>query len=173
VPGKVAAATLVLSSQIRRIDMRIAVASAGHSLQLAYLWLHQAVYRRTGGLVGHRLAGSPSLMLRTTGRRSGSPRTAVLIYARDGADFVLVASNDGQDRPPAWFLNVEANPAVGVQVARRRAAGRARVVEQGDASYPRLWKLVNDGNHRGYEGYQRRTTRPIPLVVVTPSGPLV
>jgi len=153
--------------------MRTAVASAGHSLQLAYLWLHQLVYQRTGGLVGHRLAGSPSLMLRTTGRRSGSPRTAVLIYARDGADFVLVASNDGQDRPPAWFLNVEANPAVGVQVARRRADGRARVVEQGDAGYPRLWRLVNDGNHRRYEGYQRRTTRPIPLVVVTPGGPLV
>ena len=153
--------------------MRPAVASAGHSLQLAYLWLHQAVYRRTGGLVGHRLAGSPSLMLRTTGRRSGSPRTAVLIYARDGADFVLVASNDGQDRPPAWFLNVEANPAVGVQVARRRADGRARVVEQGDARYARLWRLVNDGNHRRYEGYQRRTTRPIPIIVVTPGGPLV
>ena len=75
-----------------RIDLRTAVANAGHSLQVAYLWLHQAVYQRTGGLVGHRLAGSPSLMLRTTGRRSGSPRTAVLIYARDGADFVLVAS---------------------------------------------------------------------------------
>jgi len=158
---------------VGRIDLRTAVASAGHSLQVAYLWLHQAVYQRTGGLVGHRLAGSPSLMLRTTGRRSGSPRTAVLIYARDGADFVLVASNDGQDRPPAWFLNVEANPAVGVQVARRRADGRARVVEQGDAGYPRLWRLVNDGNHRRYEGYQRRTTRPIPLVVVTPGGPLV
>jgi deazaflavin-dependent oxidoreductase (nitroreductase family) len=112
-------------------------------------------------------------MLRTTGRRSGSPRTAVLIYARDGADFVLVASNDGQDRPPAWFLNAEANPAVGVQVARRRADGRARVVEQGNADYPRLWRLANDGNHHRYEGYQQRTTRPIPLVVVTPGGLLV
>jgi deazaflavin-dependent oxidoreductase (nitroreductase family) len=153
--------------------MRTAVASVGHSLQLAYLRLHQAVYQRTRGRIGHRLAGSPSLMLRTTGRRSGSPRTAVLTYARDGADFVLVASNDGQDRPPAWFLNVGANPAVGVQVARRRADGRARVVEQRDADYPRLWKLVNDGNHHRYERYQRRTARPIPLVVVTPGGPLV
>jgi deazaflavin-dependent oxidoreductase (nitroreductase family) len=153
--------------------MRTRAVRAGHSLQLAYLRLHQALYRRTGGLVGHRLAGSPSLLLHTKGRRSGSPRTAVLIYARDGADFVLVASNDGQDRPPAWFLNVAASPAVGVQVARRRADGRARVVEQGDADYPRLWRLANDGNHRRYEGYQRRTTRPIPLVVVTPGGPLV
>jgi len=68
---------------------------------------------------------------------------------------------------------VGANPAVGVQVARRRADGRARVVERGDADYPRLWRLVNDGNHRRYEGYQQRTTRPIPLVVVTPVGPLV
>ena len=105
--------------------MRTAVASAGHALQLAYLRLHQAVYQRTRGRIGHRLAGSPSLMLRTTGRRSGSPRTAVLTYARDGADFVLVASNDGQDRPPAWFLNVGANPAVG---SRSLVAGRTVVL---------------------------------------------
>ena len=62
---------------------------------------------------------------------------------------------------------------MGVQVARRRANGSARVVEQGDDDYPRLWRLVNDNNHDRYEGYQRRTARPIPLLVVTPSGPLV
>ena len=90
--------------------MRTAVSSAGHALQLAYLRLHQALYQRTGGLIGHRLAGSPSLLLHTTGRRSGSPRTAVLIYARDGADFVLVASNDGQDRSPACLLYTSPSP---------------------------------------------------------------
>ena len=144
----------------------------GHSLQTAFLGAHQAIYRRTGGRVGHRLAGAPSLLLHTTGRRSGLPRTAVLVYGRDASDFVVVASNDGQDKPPAWLLNILANPAIAVQVARRRAAGRARVIERGDPDYARLWALVNKVNHGRYEGYQRRTTRPIPLVAVTPSEPL-
>ena len=146
--------------------------SIGHSLQTAFLGVHQAIYRRTGGRVGHRLAGAPSLLLHTTCRRSGLPRTAVLVYARDVSDFVVVASNDGQDHPPAWLLNILANPAVAVQVARHRAGGQARVIEPGDPDYARLWALVNKVNHGRYEGYQRRTTRPISLVAVTPSEPL-
>ncbi len=146
--------------------------SFGQRALRAYLRVHAAVYQRTGGLIGHRLAGVPSLMLRTTGRVSGQPRVAVLIYARDESGFVLVASNHGLDREPAWLLNIRSDPAVGVQVARRRAAGRARVIEAGDADYPRLWNLVNANNHDRYAGYQERTDRPIPLVVVTPDRPL-
>ncbi len=123
--------------------------------QRTYLRAHAALYERTGGRIGHRLAGVPSLMLRTTGRVSGQPRVAVLIHARDGSDVVLVASNHGLEREPAWLLNIRANPAVGVQVARRRADGRARVVEAGDADYPRPWSLVNANNHDRYAGYQR------------------
>lgn len=145
---------------------------AAQSLQRAYLRFHQALYERSGGLVGHRLAGTPSLLLTTVGRRSGRPRTAALIYARDGADVVLVASNHGLDDPPAWFLNLAANPDVRLQIARRRADGRARVVDSGDPDRPRLWRLVNDTNRHRYDGYQARTTRPIPLVVVTPSRSL-
>ncbi len=144
----------------------------GHSLQAAFLRAHQAVYRRTDGRVGHRLAGPPSLLLHTTGRRSGLRRKAVLVYARDASDFVVVASNDGQDSHPAWLLNIVADPAVTVQVARRSARGRARVIVPGDPDYARLWALVNKVNHHRYEGYQRRTTRPIPLVAVTPIGHL-
>jgi F420H(2)-dependent quinone reductase len=146
--------------------------SIGHSLQTAFLGAHQAIYRRTGGRVGHRLAGAPSLLLHTTGRRSGLRRTAVLVYARDASDFVVVASNDGQDHHPAWLLNILAEPAITVQVARRSAAGRARVIEPGDPDYARLWALVNKVNHGRYDGYQRRTTRPIPLVAVTPGEAL-
>jgi deazaflavin-dependent oxidoreductase (nitroreductase family) len=146
--------------------------SIGHSLQAAFLRAHQAIYRRTDGRIGHHLVGPPSLLLHTTGRQSGLRRTAVLVYARDASDFVVVASNDGQDHPPAWLLNILADPAVTVQVARRSARGRARVIEPGDPDYPRLWALVNRVNHRRYEAYQRRTTRPIPLVAVTPAGPL-
>ena len=130
-------------------------------MQTALLGLHQAVYQRTDGRLGHRLIGVPSLILRTTGHRSGLTRTAVLTYGRDGGGYVVVASNGGQDRPPAWLHNARANPVVGIQVGRWRTAGRARIVEAGDPDYPRLWQLVNQVNRGRYDGYQRRTTRPI------------
>ena len=137
------------------------------SLMTSFLHLHQALYERTDGRVGHRLIGVPSLILRTTGRRTGVTRTAVLSYGRDGDGYVVVASNGGQPEPPAWLHNVRANPVVGLQVGRRRVAGLARVVEAGDADYPRLWTIVNRVNHGRYDGYQARTTRPIALVVLT------
>lgn len=146
--------------------------SLGHALEVAFLRFHQSVYLATDGRIGHRMIGVPSLLLRTTGRRSGERRTAAVTYARDGSKLVLVASNDGLDRPPAWLLNAEADPSVEVQVGRRRSAGLARVVGPHDADYPRLWTLVNDNNHHRYEGYQSRTDRPIVLLLVTPSGPL-
>ena len=140
-------------------------------MQTAFLRLHQAIYERTDGRIGHRLVGVPSLILRTTGRRSGLTRTAVLAYGCDGDGYVVVASNGGQDRPPAWLHNVRANPDVEIQVGRRRAAGRARIVEAGDPDYPRLWRLVNEVNHGRYDGYQRLTERPIALVILTETAP--
>ena len=140
-------------------------------LQSSFLRLHQAIYERTDGRIGHRLVGVPSLILRTTGRRSGLTRTAVLAYGRDGDRYVVVASNGGQDQPPAWLHNVRANPDVEIQVGRRRAAGRARIVEAGDPDYPRFWRLVNEVNHGRYDGYQRLTERPIALVVLTEAAP--
>ncbi len=137
------------------------------SMTSAFLRVHQALYERTDGRVGHRLIGVPSLILRTTGARSGLLRTAVLAYGRDGSAYVVVASNGGQDRPPAWLHNVRANTAVEIQVGRRRAAGHARIVEAGDPDYERLWRLVNQMNHGRYDGYQRLTTRPIALVALT------
>lgn len=137
------------------------------SLQTAFLRLHQAIYERTDGRLGHGLVGVPSLILRTTGRRSGLTRTAVLAYGRDSDGYVVVASNGGQDRPPWWLHNVSANPDVEFQVGRRRAVGHARIVEAGDPDYPRLWRLVNEMNHGRYDGYQRLTARPIALVILT------
>lgn len=134
------------------------------------LSVHQRVYERTDGRIGHRMIGVPCLLLRTTGRRTGDTRTAALVYARDGQDYVLVASNGGSDRPPGWIFNIEAKPAVEIQVGRERSSATARIVSSDDSSYPRLWKLVNDGNHGRYNVYQLKTKRPIPLVVVTPAG---
>jgi F420H(2)-dependent quinone reductase len=136
------------------------------------LTVHQRLYERSDGRIGHRLLGIPSALLRTTGRRTGQIRTSALVYARDGADYVLVASNGGADRPPAWLLNLAAEPEVEFQVGRVRMPATARIVPAGDPGYPRLWQLANANNHHRYEGYQAKTSRMIPVVVVTPAGPV-
>lgn len=110
----------------------------------------------------------PTLLLGTTGRRSGTRRTAALVYARDGSSYVVVASNDGSDQPPAWLLNLRDKPQVELQVARVRMAAEWAVVERGDPGYERLWRLVNEQNHNRYYRYQKLTQRPTPLVVMSP-----
>ncbi len=138
------------------------------SLQSGFLRLHQALYERTDGRLGHRLIGVPSLILRTTGRRSGRTRVAGLVYGREADGYGGGASNDGQAQPPAWLHNIRAHPEVGLQVGRRRSPASARIVEATDLDHPRLWALMNHVNHGRYDGYQRLTSRPIALVVVTP-----
>lgn len=138
------------------------------SLTGQLLRIHEQLYKRTDGRLGHRMIGVPTLLLHTTGRRSGASRTNALVYARDGEDYLLVASNGGQDRPPAWLLNLSAHPQVEVQVGRQRGPGTARVIEPSDPSYERLWGLVNANNHDRYTAYQRQTSRPIPIIAVTP-----
>ncbi|MGA8744448.1 MAG: nitroreductase family deazaflavin-dependent oxidoreductase [Solirubrobacterales bacterium] len=132
------------------------------------LRLHEWIYKATDGRIGHRMIGVPTLLLRTTGRRSGLARTNALVYALDGAEYVLVASNGGAERPPAWLYNLRANPEVGVQVARKRLKAISRVIEQSDPDFDRLWKLVNENNQDRYSAYQKQTSRLIPIVVVTP-----
>jgi deazaflavin-dependent oxidoreductase (nitroreductase family) len=141
--------------------------AAGKNTGMDLLNLHQRLYERTDGRIGHRMIGVPSLLLRTTGRKTGQPRTSALVYARDGQDYVLVASNGGSDRPPGWLFNIEARPDVEIQVGRKRSPATAQVVQATDPNYPRLWKLVNERNHGRYDRYQTQTERPIPLVAVT------
>jgi deazaflavin-dependent oxidoreductase (nitroreductase family) len=143
--------------------------SATDAIQSSILKLHQQLYERSDGMVGHRMLGVPALLLRTTGRHSGTQRCSALMYAADGPDYVVVASNGGSDSPPGWLYNVRAKPEVEIQVGRTRRPGTARVVESGDAEYARLWKLVNDNNHGRYDAYQRQTARPIPLVAISPA----
>ena len=78
------------------------------SLFSGVLRVHDKLYKATDGRIGHRLLGVPTLLLRTTGRRSGVTRTNSLVYALDGADYLVVASKGGADQPPAWLLNLEA-----------------------------------------------------------------
>jgi deazaflavin-dependent oxidoreductase (nitroreductase family) len=133
------------------------------------LSLHSWLYSRTGGRIGHRLIGVPCLLLRSTGRKSGAVRTSALVYAKDGDSYLVVASNGGSDRPPGWLFNIQAEPKVEIQIARSARPARATVVNAADPGYPRLWKAVNDNNHGRYDGYQAKTSRPIPVVVVTPA----
>lgn len=114
------------------------------------------------------MIGVPTLLLRTTGRRTGVGRTNALVYAKDGEDYVVVASNGGEDRSPGWFFNVRDKPEVEIQVAQRKMAGTARVLAPGDQDYERLWRLANEHNHGRYDAYQAGTARPIPLVVLSP-----
>lgn len=138
------------------------------SLYTRTLQLHAAVYERTDGRLGHRLLGVPTILLRTTGRKSGRERTSALVYARDGDDLLVVASNGGADRPPAWLLNLEAQPEVELQLGRERQRATARPVYPGEADYERLMTLCNDNNKDRYATYRSRTDRPIPVVILTP-----
>jgi deazaflavin-dependent oxidoreductase (nitroreductase family) len=115
------------------------------------------------------MIGVPTLLLRSTGRRSGATRTNSLVYARDGDDYLVVASNGGADRPPAWLLNLRADPNVEIQIARERRKGTAKAVEPADPNYERLWGLVNKNNRDRYTAYQKQTARAIPVIVVTPT----
>ena len=87
------------------------------------LRVHEKLYKATDGRIGHRLLGVPTLLLRTTGRRSGVTRTNGLVYAPDGADYLVVPSNGGADKPPAWLFNLEAKPEVEIQIGRERQKG--------------------------------------------------
>jgi deazaflavin-dependent oxidoreductase (nitroreductase family) len=132
------------------------------------LRVHEKLYKATDGRIGHRLLGVPTLLLRTTGRRSGVTRTNGLVYAPDGADYLVVASKGGADQPPAWLLNLKAKPEVEVQIGRDREKSSSRVVEPSDPDYARLWKIVNEKNGDRYTAYQEATSRPIPVVILTP-----
>jgi deazaflavin-dependent oxidoreductase (nitroreductase family) len=133
------------------------------------LQVHQLIYERSGGRIGHRLLGMPTLLLRTIGAKTGHERTNALSYARDGRSYVVVASNGGAPRAPGWYHNLRADPSASVQVGTARQQVIARFLMPADADYARLWKLVNDHNRDRYDGYQKRTSRPIPLVVLTPA----
>ena len=134
------------------------------------LKVHERIYKASGGRIGHRMIGVPTLLLRTTGRRTGQTRTNALVYARDGDDYLVVASNGGADKSPAWLHNLKANPDVEVQIVRETRKGAARAIEPSDPDYARLFKIVNDNNHDRYTAYQKQTSRPIPVVAITPSA---
>jgi deazaflavin-dependent oxidoreductase (nitroreductase family) len=128
--------------------------------------MHVLVYRATYGLVGHRFPGGPPmLLLDNAGARSAVKRTTPLVYVRDGTNVVLVASKGGHPKNPSWFHNLRANPDTTIQIGSRRLAVRARIADPLERA--RLWPKAIEV-YPGYEGYQRRTRREIPLVILEP-----
>jgi deazaflavin-dependent oxidoreductase (nitroreductase family) len=125
---------------------------------------HTAVYRATHGVVGHKFPGSPPvLLLDHVGAKSGKKRTSPLVYVRDGDDIVLVASKGGNPKNPAWFHNLKANPETTIQIGSEKRPVRAHVAT--DEERKRLWPKAVE-TYSGYAGYQKRTDRKIPLVVL-------
>ena len=129
---------------------------------------HVALYRASGGRLGHRPPGLPQmLLLDHVGARSGVRRTSPLVYTRVGEDYVLVASKGGYPRHPAWLHNLKAHPDTTIQVGRRRLAVHAHVASEEERA--RLWPLAL-ATYAGFAGYQKRAGRTIPMVVLSPRG---
>ena len=126
---------------------------------------HEFWYRLTGGAIGGRFGRAPILLLTTKGRRSGKERTTPLLYYRDGENLVIIASNGGDDRHPAWWLNLRDMPEARVQVGRQEMAVRAE--KAGPEEKARLWPLLTE-MYPQYDAYQKQTKRDIPVVVLTP-----
>ncbi|MBA2504718.1 MAG: nitroreductase family deazaflavin-dependent oxidoreductase [Thermoleophilaceae bacterium] len=124
---------------------------------------HVERYRATDGKEGHDWQGSQVLILTTKGRKSGEQRDTPLIYGQSGEDYLIVASKGGADTPPAWWLNLQADPEAEIQVWGDRFKVRAR--EAGAEEKPVLWETMT-GHWPAYDDYQKQTERPIPVVVL-------
>jgi F420H(2)-dependent quinone reductase len=123
------------------------------------------LYRLSGGRVGGRINKAPVLLLTTTGRKSGQRRTAPVVYLADGENVVVIGSNAGHSRTPAWSLNLKANPKAEIEIGRERRPVCARVTEGEERA--ELWRKHNE-QYSGFDEYEARTDRDIALFVLEP-----
>jgi deazaflavin-dependent oxidoreductase (nitroreductase family) len=128
---------------------------------------HLLIHRLSRGRLLGRVAGMPVLLLTTTGRRSGKPRTTPLTFFRDGANLVVIASNGGADRPPDWSLNLQRNPRAVVKIGLDELTVQARTASPEERE--RLWVGIT-ATYSGYGRYQEKTARHIPLLILTHPG---
>ena len=127
--------------------------------------LNVPLYRVSGGRIGGRVNRAPVLLLTTTGRKSGQQRTAPVVYLQDGENVVVINTNAGNARVPAWSLNLEANPAAEVEVGRRRYPVRARIAEGEERAD--LWRRHNE-QYAGFDDYQVKLEREASVIVLEP-----
>lgn len=128
---------------------------------------HVAVYRETDGDRGHAWRGTTTLLLTTTGRKSGRTRTTPLIYQAYGDDYLIVASKGGAPEPPEWYLNLLEQPEVEVQIRDDVFTARARTAS--DEEKPDMWATMR-ATWPAYDDYQEKTDRSIPVVVLEREG---
>jgi deazaflavin-dependent oxidoreductase (nitroreductase family) len=127
--------------------------------------LNIPLYRLSGGRLMGKVNQAPVLLLTTIGRKSGQKRTAPVVYLADGESLVVIGSNAGHTRTPAWSLNLKANPEAEVEVGRERRPVRARVA--GGEERADLWRRHNE-QYSGFDEYEARTDRDIALFVLEP-----
>ncbi|MDP9237735.1 MAG: nitroreductase family deazaflavin-dependent oxidoreductase [Chloroflexota bacterium] len=127
--------------------------------------IHEFWYRISNGIIGGNVFGAHVLLLTTTGRKSGKRYTTPLLYLADGDDFVVIASNGGADRDPDWWRNLKAESETTVQVGGRHRDVRAEAATGDERE--RLWTKITS-RYPVYGGYERRTKREIPVVVLRP-----
>jgi len=128
--------------------------------------LNVPLYRLSGGRLLGKVNKAPVLLLTTTGRKSGQKRTAPVVYLADGDAYVVIGSNAGHSRTPAWALNLKAKPEAEVEVGRKRIPVRARVAEGEERAD--LWRRHNE-QYSGFDEYEARTDRDIALFVLEPA----
>jgi len=128
---------------------------------------HTRKYKETDGEVGHEWQGTQCLLLTTKGRKSGEPRELPLIYGASGDRYLIVASKGGADDPPAWYLNLKADPEVVVQVKGDRFTAHAR--EATPEEKPAMWQTMTQ-EWPAYDDYQKKTDREIPIIVLERAG---
>jgi deazaflavin-dependent oxidoreductase (nitroreductase family) len=123
------------------------------------------VYRLSGGRLMAKVGRAPVLLLTTTGRKSGQERTAPVVYLADGENVVVINTNAGNARLPAWSLNLKANPEAEVEIGRERRRVRARIAEGDERA--RLWREHNE-QYAGFDDYEARLDREISVIVLEP-----
>jgi deazaflavin-dependent oxidoreductase (nitroreductase family) len=130
--------------------------------------LTSPLYRLSGGRLLGKVGRAPVILLTTTGRKSGRRRTAPVVYLADGERMIVIGSNAGNERAPAWSLNLKADPAAEVELGRRRLRVRARVAEGEERAD--LWRRCNE-QYAGFDDYRARTDRDIAVFVLEPVNP--
>ncbi len=128
--------------------------------------IHRPLFRLSKGKVMGKGAGMPVLVLTTKGRKSGQPRPTMLTSPLQIDDkVVIVASKGGADRHPDWFLNLQADPKVEVEMGGTTRSMTAHIADAAEKAD--LWPKIVAG-HDNYAGYQSKTEREIPVVVLAP-----
>jgi deazaflavin-dependent oxidoreductase (nitroreductase family) len=130
--------------------------------------LNVPLYRLSGGRIGGRVNRAPVLLLTTTGRKSGQKRTAPVLYLADGENVVVINTNAGNARTPAWSLNLKADPDAEVEIGRERRAVRARIAEGEERA--ELWHRHNE-QYAGFDDYQEKLDRNAMVIVLEPTRP--